>query len=592
MRASAVCVSELIDAGRVFSHVVTCCFAQSWLFGGDHLKSALTARNFPAHALLLILFAASVYVIDAEEAAASQIKFGVVAITGQAAPGAGTGVTYLYLDAPVINDAGQVGYPAYLTGVDVARANDRAIYAGPFAAPQLVSRAGDVAPGMSEGEIVLGYFSGPILNDAGQVAYHALLEGRRSAAIFAGPLTGPQLMSREGDAAPGTPAGVKYSSFFASSFNTDPPVVNDSGQAAYCAKLIGSGLTSANDTAIYAGLLGSPQLVARTGDAAPGTPAGVKYSSVGTPALNDAGWVAHVAGLTGSGVTSANDEALFAGPGGALQLVARKGDNAPGVPASVKYEALSPPALNDAGQVAYHAVLTGSGVTVANDRAIYAGSRTAPQLVARTGDAAPGMPAGVTYASLSLSLLPVLNDAGQVAYTARLKGSGVTASNDAAVYAGLPGAPHLIAREGEPAPGTPAGITYASFLTPALNDAGQTAFLARLGGDDLTEANSDGLFVSDPVLGGLLIVREGDLFDVGGGDLRTIANNGIGFLAGRSDDMSTGLSNDGTLAFRLIFTDGTNGIFTATIVPEPTAMALLVVAGLTVVCCRSLRRCS
>jgi hypothetical protein len=101
----------------------------------------------------------------------------------------------------------------------------------------------------------------------------------------------------------------------------------------------------------------------------------------------------------------------------------------------------------------------------------------------------------------------------------------------------------------------------------------------------MANASHRGLFISDPALGGRLIAREGGPFDVGSGDFRTIT--GIDFLEGRSNNASTGLSNDGTLAFRLTFTDGTSGIFTATIVPEPDALPLLAFAGLTLVGCRS-----
>ena len=81
----------------------------------------------------------------------------------------------------------------------------------------------------------------------------------------------------------------------------------------------------------------------------------------------------------------------------------------------------------------------------------------------------------------------------------------------------------------------------------------------------MTSANDDALFLFDPILGGLLIAREGDPFDVGNGDLRTVANNGILVSTGQTDDTPTSLAHDGTLAFRLAFTDGTSGLFTASL---------------------------
>src|SRR5690606_21504316 len=98
---------------------------------------------------------------------------------------------------------------------------------------------------------------------------------------------------------------------------------------------------------------------------------------------------------------------------------------------------------NDAGDVAYDAELTGNGVTTANDTAIYAGPLAAPQLVAREGGAAPGMPAGVSYSFLGV---PILTDSGHLVYSARVTGSGVTLANDRAIYAGPLAAPQLVAR--------------------------------------------------------------------------------------------------------------------------------------------------
>jgi hypothetical protein len=127
--------------------------------------------------------------------------------------------------------------------------------------------------------------------------------------------------------------------------------------------------------------------------AAPAPPAGDFYAFLDTPVLNDIGQVAYRADLYPS--LTADDEAIYAGPLTAPQVVAHEGDAAPGTPLGVNYLSFDPPALNNVGQVAFGALLTGNlgaGVTTANDGAIYAGPLGAPQLVAREGDAAPGTP--------------------------------------------------------------------------------------------------------------------------------------------------------------------------------------------------------
>ena len=507
--------------------------------------------------------------------AGAQVPHNTIALTGQAAPGTPAGVSYQGLFVPIINDAGQVAYFAGLTGSGVTTANDETVYAGSFAAPQLVMREGDPAPGTPAG-VKYSIVGGPAaLNDAGQLAYLPLLTGSgvttaNQGTLYAGNATSPQLVARSGDAAPGTPAGVTYSTFSVSG-------LNDAGQLAYIGFLTGTGVTTTNNRALYAGAIGAPHLVARKGAPAPGTAAGVNYGEFfDTFSPNDAGQVAYRVSLSGSGVTTANDEAIYAGSFTAPQLVVRDGNPAPGTPAGVNYSSLIRPMMNDVGQVAYTARLAGSGVTSVNDEAIYAGDLAARQLVAREGNAAPGTPPGVRYSNIS-NATPILNDSGQVVYLTGMTGTGVTSANDQGIYAGAFAAPQLIARKGSAAPGTPPGVNFAFLNDPTLNDLGQVVYFASLSGIGVTTANDRGLFAFDPVLGALVIAREGDLFDVGDGDFRTIAHDGIGFFAGASDDRGTSLSNNGTAVFSLLFTDGTRGIFTAA-VPEPaSALSLSVI---------------
>lgn len=122
-----------------------------------------------------------------------------------------------------------------------------------------------------------------------------------------------------------------------------------------------------------------------------------------------------------------------------------------------------------------------------------------------------------------------------------------------------------------------------SFGGPVLNGAGQTAFTATLTGADVDNTNDRGLWATD--LDGLvtLVIREGDLFDVDDDpineDYRTVASiinyDGIGNEGGRASSFN----DAGQLAFSATFTDGSSGVFVATI-PEPTSLALLSLTGL------------
>jgi len=508
--------------------------------------------------------------------ALAQPAFQTIALTGQQSPGTPAGVNYGFLSSsPYINSTGQVAFFAELVGVGVTSANSEAMYAGGFSNPQIVARGGSSAPGTPTG---VNYGPGlfpTAFNDSGQVAYSASLTGAgvtssNDHAIYAGSIAAPQLVARTGNAAPGIAAGGNYSLLFA-------PNLNNMGQTSYLASLTGAGVSTLNDQAIYAGSFAAPQLVARKGNAAPGTAVGVNYSSLHFPVMNDTGNLVFGAILTGTGVSGLNDRAIYADGFASPQLVARKGDAAPGTEAGIVYAGYGVPRLNNDGQVAYLAGLTFSGMSSTNEFAIYGGSIAAPQLIARQGSQAPGLPSGVNYSNV---FAPSLNNAGQVAYLASLTGTGVTSENNQAIFAGAITAPQPVIRSGDEAPGTGSSVNYAFFSnTPALNDAGQMAYLASLTGTEVTDGNDFGLFAYDPVFGDFLIAREGQVFDVGSGDFRTIIDGGIEFRFGSGNSGFSGLSNSGALAFHLSFTDGSSGIF-VTSVPEPTGALLLSIGAL------------
>src|SRR5262249_12537094 len=126
-----------------------------------------------------------------------------------------------------------------------------------------------------------------------------------------------------------------------------------------------------------------PTPVARSGDNAPGTPAGVTFGlAPGTtdpspfigPAINSSGTVALIVHVTGSGVTAnVNDIGIWTGTaGGGVQLVARDGDPAPiGSGASAPLAPVNSfPAVTAGGRVGCRAPLAvGWGGTPAHGNA-------------------------------------------------------------------------------------------------------------------------------------------------------------------------------------------------------------------------------
>jgi hypothetical protein len=132
---------------------------------------------------------------------------------------------------------------------------------------------------------------------------------------------------------------------------------------------------------------------------------------------------------------------------------------------------------------------------------------------------------------------------------------------------------------GDPAPGTDA-----SFRLPSVsgyNGLGQVVIQGILN----APSNSDyGIWATD-TLGILkLIVREGDDVEVAPGDVRRVTGITTYGTSGNEDGALSSFNERGELAFRLVFEDGSNGIFIsrAVAVPEPATGSLALIA---IACC-------
>ncbi len=429
-----------------------------------------------------------------------------------------------------------------------------------------------------------------------------------------------RLVARAGDQAPGVPADAAFGTFFRGLR------FNDAGQTAFVnfLKTGAGGVNVDNRDGIWAQRAGGLELIARSGDPAPGTPDGAVFESFSTvgPSLNNSGQVAFNAILRPfqAGVTFDNWEGVWFDDGLELSLAARQQDPAPGLPAGVVYQE---PAfrLGESGRVLIFSALNSGGV---QDRGTWLYEAGASELISLESDPVPGEPPTTTYWGLGTSFA----NAGQLTRTAVVRRDGIidhsvwlvtptglapliqdgaaapgmpdgtvfdlktgsvsqlrvrntdliafeatyspaVIGSNKGIWVGDPDALSLVALGAGHPPGTPEGTVFLSFDNLSLNDAGQVAFRAELalalGGVD--SSNNRGIWATDTLGQLVLIARMGDLFEVAPGDLRVI--DGIG---------GTAINNAGTLALTLSFQDGTSGIFTAT-VPEP-GVGVVVLAGL------------
>lgn len=181
----------------------------------------------------------------------------------------------------------------------------------------------------------------------------------------------------------------------------------------------------------------------------------------------------------------------------ALTPIIRSGDPAPGTGATfTDFDGVVPAAV---GLVAFRADLA---APAGSNRAIYAGAG----LVARTGDAAPGV-AGATFIEFEpFTSRRSVTDRGAVAFIGSM--DGVPFAEVQGLFLGAPGAVGLVAQRGMVAPGT-GGRRYDVFRHVAVGAGGALVVAGELDGNPVSSA-----FVS---IDGEIVLREGDAIPGDGG---------------------------------------------------------------------------
>jgi hypothetical protein len=412
--------------------------------------------------------------------------------SGTTAPdAAGTGSVGVFkkFSDPVYSGSSAVAFLGTLTqGVGgVTAANDTGVWSNDGGTLRLAAREGGQAPGCASG-VVFKMLKQVALPDAGRVLLYAQLAGSgvttsNNYGIWAGSGAGQQLVLRTGSAHPVTSGTVKTITFLPAAANVTGQTrcFDSAGDLLYAVKF------ASGTTAIYKATLGSGTythtLVAAQNGAATGV-AGAKFASFGNPTMNDAGRVAFGAKLSGSVSSSSNVGIWADGTNGVRQLVIRSGTTAPdaaGTGSVGVFKKFSDPVYSGSSAVAFLGTLAqGGGVTVSNDTGVWSNDGGL-HLVAREGDQAPGCGAGVVFKTFTQIALP---DQGGVVMFAKLGGTGVGSSNDMAIFAvDTGGTLQLIAREGTPHAVTGKTIKTLSFLPAIAGVSGQTRGFSQSTGD-------------------------------------------------------------------------------------------------------------
>jgi hypothetical protein len=267
------------------------------------------------------------------------------------------------------------------------------------------------------------------------------------------------------------------------------------------------------------------------GDAAPGSQsagffAGPPFSA---PLINDRGDVVFRS-FVARGPASVG---IFRRRDGKLEAVVRAGDPSPNPGSPPFLDILGEPSLNQAGDVAFAALVPGRG------RGIYVASAEGIRRAVGVSDPAPGIP-GTRFANIAPN--PSLNDAGTVAFRGttvfRDSFSGLSIRHEGLFLVDAAGV-RVVVFADEP---SPSGQPYFKLRDPFLSNVPSVVFRASLGTD---AAETSGLFVADAngtvqLIGERSDLGNGERVTTLSGDPAIGAGGEVAFLANRQRQSEPG----------------------------------------------------
>ena len=285
--------------------------------------------------------------------------------------------------------------------------------------------------------------------------------------------------------------------------------------------------------------------VAQLPDPAPGTsrpfPLGTAlFTEFRPPTINDSGRIAF-SGSTNAGasVGSIGAEGIWTtSPAGALRAVALAGQPAPGTATTFStifgrnLDYDAIPVINDDGDVAFSATLT--GLIAGNLRVgIWVERNGTVEKVAFESEAAPG-----TASTFQRLNEPLIDSAGLTAFTATLADGKQGLWRETA-----PGVLSKLALQGEPAPGT--AFNFQNITDLAVSRTGHVAFLAQL-----SNFAKEALYVTDSSGAVRKIAAADDVIDLEGSPFRIddVFFQGLtGAISGPGSGVGSGLNDAGQL---------------------------------------------
>jgi len=392
----------------------------------------------------------------------------------------------------------------------------------------IVAASGDAAPA---GGNYLSFFSAPALNVRGQVAFDAFLGGPSRFGVFVSHDATTSAIALAGDPDPaaanfgfviapsvttrGDVIFMTNTGFFLGDGRRAVPLVQSGDPAPGGGSLNLGGGYAANSQGVIAyqtfvtGAVATQGIfrnddthtIAITLDTTV-PPTGGSFFLLGQPVIDERGEVAFKAEMTGGSV----DFAIFRGDGENLTTIFAANQPAPG---GGTFQDFSSPVINKHGQVLGFASLNNA----VGPLGLFLGDGRDAVAIALSGQAAPkggrycrpgdmGCPNAVQFLGL-----PSLNDRGQVAFNVFLTGGG----SRSGIFRGDGATTTPIALEGTAAPGTTG--TFDSFGEMTLGQDGRVAFIGTLALDvgGVDASNNMGIWVGTSETDLHLVARTGQI---------------------------------------------------------------------------------
>jgi hypothetical protein len=275
-----------------------------------------------------------------------------------------------------------------------------------------------------------------------------------------------EIVAEQNAQAPGEALGITFTNQF------DTPVIGGGGHVAFAGRLQGTGISSANDDVIFAGIPRALRKVAQGDQQPPGTVGDVHFLEVpwrisgqrNRLVVADSSDVAFMANLTGNDVDSTNDVGVWAEIDGVLTLIAREGQL---LSSGSTVTSLLDIAFTDAGVAVFM-----STDTAISEIWVYRNGTLSP--VIAEGDVAPGYP----DCGIAGMFRPVMSPSGRIAFRATLDRDFVGAFCPPTMYGKDGGTPTTLMSVGDLLPNLPVGSAVNNFnpggnaKLPKINERG------------------------------------------------------------------------------------------------------------------------